>query len=130
MSRHPAPEELVLDYATGALPQAPALAVALHVALDPAARQTVDRLAAVGGALIEHEAEAALDGDALDRAMARGAAENRFEKFGLEFHERLRQAFLDIAKRSPERCRVIDASGSEEQVAEAIFAAVSRRFDL
>ncbi len=71
MSRHPAPEELVLDYATGALPQAPALAVALHVALDPAARQTVDRLAAVGGALIEHEAEAALDGDALDRAMAR-----------------------------------------------------------
>ena len=62
--------------------------------------------------------------------MARGAAENRFEKFGLEFHERLRQAFLDIAKRSPERCRVIDASGSEEQVAEAIFAAVSRRFDL
>jgi dTMP kinase len=66
----------------------------------------------------------------LERAMARGAAENRFEKFGADFHEKLRQAFLDIAKRSPERCRVIDAGGSEEQVAEAIFAAVSRRFDL
>jgi dTMP kinase len=66
----------------------------------------------------------------LERAVARGPAENRFEKFGIEFHEKLRQAFLDIAKRSPERCRVIDASGSEEQVAEAIFAAVSRRFDL
>jgi dTMP kinase len=66
----------------------------------------------------------------LERALARGPAENRFEKFGIEFHEKLRQAFLDIAKRSPERCRVIDASGSEEQVAEAIFAAVSRRFDL
>ena len=29
-----------------------------------------------------------------------------------------------------ERCRVIDASGSEDQVAEAILAAVIRRFDL
>ena len=66
----------------------------------------------------------------LDRALARGVAETRFEKFGLEFHERLRQAFLDIAKRSPERCRVIDASGSEDEVAEAIFAAVARRSDL
>jgi dTMP kinase len=66
----------------------------------------------------------------LKRANARSGAENRFEKFGPEFHEKLRQAFLDIAKRSPDRCRVIDASGSEDQVAEAIFAAVSRRFDL
>ncbi len=66
----------------------------------------------------------------LQRALSRGAAENRFEKFGLEFHEKLRQAFLDIAKRSPERCRVIDAGGTEDEVAEAIFTAVSRRFDL
>jgi len=66
----------------------------------------------------------------LQRATARGAAENRFEKFGVDFHEKLRQAFLDIARRYPERCRVIDASGSEDEVAEAILAAVSRRFDL
>ena len=55
MSRHPAPDELLLDYAAGALPEGPALAVALHVALDPGARATVDRLNAVGGALIERE---------------------------------------------------------------------------
>jgi dTMP kinase len=66
----------------------------------------------------------------LARAHSRGGAENRFEKFGADFHEKLRQAFLDIAKRSPDRCRVIDASGTEDAVAEAIFAAVSRRFDL
>ena len=66
----------------------------------------------------------------LGRANARPGSENRFEKFGADFHEKLRQAFLDIARRSPDRCRVIDASGSEDQVAEAIFAAVSRRFDL
>ena len=71
MSRHPAPEELLLDYAAGALSPAPALAVALHVALDPAARREVDRLSAVGGALIESEAAASLDDAALDRAMAR-----------------------------------------------------------
>ncbi len=67
---------------------------------------------------------------ALARLKADGGAEGRFEKFGPGFHESLRQAFLDIARRFPERCRVIDASGSEDQVAEAIFAAVGRRFDL
>jgi dTMP kinase len=69
-------------------------------------------------------------GIGLGRANARVGAENRFEKFGPEFHEKLRQAFLDIAKRFPERCRVIDASGTEDAVAEAIFAAVAKRFAL
>ena len=41
MSRHPAPDELLLDYAAGVLPEGPALAVALHVALDPASRRMV-----------------------------------------------------------------------------------------
>jgi dTMP kinase len=68
--------------------------------------------------------------EGLKRATARPGAENRFEKFGIDFHEKLRQAFLDIARRNPERCRLIDACGTEDQVAEAIFAAVSRRFDL
>jgi dTMP kinase len=66
----------------------------------------------------------------LKRALARQGDENRFEKFGPGFHEKLRQAFLDIARRFPDRCKVIDASGSEDEVAAAIFAAVSRRFDL
>jgi dTMP kinase len=66
----------------------------------------------------------------LERANARPGAENRFEKFGPEFHERLRQSFLDIAKRAPERCRLIDASGGVDDVAGAIFVAVARRFDL
>ena len=63
MSRHSAPEELLLDFA--------ALAVALHVALDPKARRAVERLNALGGALIEREAEGWLDDAALERAMAR-----------------------------------------------------------
>jgi putative transcriptional regulator len=71
MSRHTAPEELLLDYAAGALAQGPALAVALHVALDPAARRAVERLDAMGGALIEGEAGAAVDDAALERTLAR-----------------------------------------------------------
>lgn len=66
----------------------------------------------------------------LGRAFARGPQESRFEKFDAGFHDKLRQAFLDIAKRNPQRCDVIDASGSEEEVAHKVWAAVSRRFDL
>jgi putative transcriptional regulator len=71
MSRHPAPEELLLDYAAGALARGPALAVALHVALDPLARRAVERLDALGGAMMEEQGEAALDESALARTLAR-----------------------------------------------------------
>jgi len=71
MSRHSAPDELLLDYAAGALAEGPALAVALHVALDPAARRTVRRLRGLGGALLDSEPGAAMGEDALERALAR-----------------------------------------------------------
>jgi len=56
--------------------------------------------------------------------------EARFERFGKPFHIRLRQAFLDIADRAPERCKVIDANADENTVAGAILDAVSARFEL
>lgn len=68
---HPAPEELLLDYAAGALAPGPALAVALHVALDPVARRTVGRLGALGGALVEGEDAAPFDEALLQRTLAR-----------------------------------------------------------
>ena len=63
-------------------------------------------------------------------AHARAGAENRFEKFDRDFHERLRQAFLDIARRNPDRCGVIDASGTEDQVADADFGGRARRVSI
>ena len=66
----------------------------------------------------------------LRRAGARGGGETRFEKFDAGFHERLRQAFLDIARRAPDRCTVIDASLGEDDVAQAVWDAVARRFAL
>jgi putative transcriptional regulator len=68
---HPAPEELLLDYAAGALAAGPALAVALHVALDPVARRTVERLGVLGGALMEGEGEVPFDEALLQSTLAR-----------------------------------------------------------
>ena len=68
--------------------------------------------------------------EGLARAAARrgaGEAPDRFEREDLPFHESLRAAFLSIAAAEPRRCIVIDAAGAEEEVAQAIFEAVSNR---
>jgi dTMP kinase len=66
---------------------------------------------------------------ALERAQRRGG-EDRYERMGQAFHERLRQAFLDIAAANPVRCRVVDARGTPETVAEQLWAATSAKFGL
>jgi len=66
----------------------------------------------------------------LERAKARPGSENRFEQFDAAFHEKLRQAFLDIAKKNGDRCVLIDASGSEDEVAELIWQTAAKRFSL
>jgi len=72
MIRRHAPEELLLDYAAGVLPEGPALAVALHVALDPGSRRLVHRLRGVGGVLFDEDPGAADMGEAaLEEALAR-----------------------------------------------------------
>ena len=53
---------------------------------------------------------------------------DRFERKGLGFHQRLRDGFLEIAQRNPERCVVIDASLDTERVWELVARAVSERF--
>lgn len=70
----------------------------------------------------------------LARAKARmqgsSAAEDRYERMGLAFHETLRTAFHDIAAREPQRCCLIDASGDPDQVAAALWQAVAAKFNL
>lgn len=63
----------------------------------------------------------------LQRAQARAGAEMRFESKGAAFHERLRTAFLAIAAREPDRCTVIDATGTMDAVEAAIWTAVAER---
>ena len=66
----------------------------------------------------------------LARTVHRTTAETRFESFDAEFHARMRKSFLDIARRAPERCVVIDAGEGVEAVSQAVFAAVKKRFRL
>ncbi len=62
----------------------------------------------------------------LARAAARGG-EARFEAKGLDYHRRIREAFLDIARAEPGRCVVIDADRSPDAVfADAIGAVHAR----
>ena len=48
------------------------------------------------------------------------SSEDRFEREKLEFHERVRKGFLELARAEPDRFRIINAAGSSEAVAEAI----------
>ncbi len=59
------------------------------------------------------------------RVRGRGTAGDRYEAQDEAFHARVRQGFLDIAARAPERCVVIDASRS----ADAAFASVWRTIE-
>jgi dTMP kinase len=53
---------------------------------------------------------------------------DKFETNAITQHSRLRQAYLDIAARWPERCVVISARQPIEQVARRILRLVERRF--
>ncbi|MGN6515414.1 MAG: dTMP kinase [Rhizomicrobium sp.] len=66
----------------------------------------------------------------LERAKARAGAENRFERFDAGFHEKLRKAFSDIARRESGRCVLLDAGGGEDEVADLIWQTVAKRFSL
>jgi len=62
----------------------------------------------------------------LARTEDRGAAEGRFEAFGLPFQERLRAGFLALAADEPERFRVIEGDHPPDVVAGAVAEAVDR----
>ncbi len=57
--------------------------------------------------------------------LKRAAVEQRYERMGIPFHEKLRAGFLSIAKAEPARVKVIDASQSVEGVENAIYQHIS-----
>ena len=63
----------------------------------------------------------------LGRAAAKTGGEDRYERMDAEFHRRLREGFLDIARREPERCAVVDAVGAADAVQAAIRTVVGER---
>lgn len=65
----------------------------------------------------------------LQRAAARrlDAAADRFESETLAFHQKLRDAFVAIAVREPQRCVLIDATKTPDEVAAAVYEAVAAK---
>lgn len=53
---------------------------------------------------------------------------SRFDKAGQDFHIKIRDAFLDIAKTEPDRVKVIDADGSRSAVHARILNALTARY--
>jgi len=51
---------------------------------------------------------------------ASGRNEDRFEREKIEFHERVRAGFLELARAEPDRFRIIDAARSAEEVGQEI----------
>ena len=62
----------------------------------------------------------------LARAKSRGdaVAEDRYERKGLSFHQKLREGFLEVLRREPKRCRLVDASQDVDAVAEDVWSIV------
>ena len=65
----------------------------------------------------------------LKRAARRrgGANPDRFEAETIDFHEKLRQAYLALAAAEPDRCVIIDAAAPKEKVARQVWKAVNSR---
>jgi dTMP kinase len=63
-------------------------------------------------------------------AKRRGEAQiDRFEGEAFDFHKKLREAYLELAEREPQRCVVINAGADPATVAEFVWAAVNARLN-
>jgi len=63
----------------------------------------------------------------LKRASERSGAEDRFEGMAMNFHYQVRQGFLTIAEKSPDRCVVVDASQKPQEIHASIITLVNER---
>ncbi|HLG49926.1 MAG TPA: dTMP kinase [Reyranella sp.] len=91
---------------------------------------TLDRLYTVAVGVFRPDLTLILDlpvDAGLARAAARRGAETRYESLPREFHDRVREGFLTIARLEPERCAVIDASQDIDAVAASIAGVVAER---
>lgn len=63
------------------------------------------------------------------RNEARGHTPDRFEREAVAFHERVREGYLDLARRFPGRIRVVPSEGNADAVHDAVWAAVAARLE-
>lgn len=75
--QHHLPDDLLMGYAAGTLPQAFDIVVASHVSLNDDARARLSSYEAVGGAVLSEMDEAELQEDSLERTLARIGRQER-----------------------------------------------------
>ena len=63
----------------------------------------------------------------LERTKKRGELD-RFEKEDIEFHKRIREAYLELAKHHPDRIKVIDGSQDLEKVQAKVVRTIKKLF--
>jgi dTMP kinase len=61
----------------------------------------------------------------LKRALARGSSETRLEEQAIEFHHKVREAYLELARHDPQRFRLIDGLGTPEAIAAKVWEQVA-----
>ena len=66
----------------------------------------------------------------LERTKDRGNSENRFENFDLDFHKQIRKGFLDIANKYKDRCVVINAELSQNEISKIIVKEINKRMNI
>jgi len=59
-----------------------------------------------------------------------GGTADRFESMDMKFHERLREAFLEIAKNDPERCMIFNGEQPPDELAKQIWTTLVERCSL
>ena len=62
--------------------------------------------------------------DGFARLRQRGGKKDRIESEALDFHERVRAGYLELAKRWPERFRIVNPRGALESVGDEIWKLV------
>lgn len=70
------------------------------------------------------------EGLARSRKPSQMRGEDRYEKMDTSFHERIRQGFLAIAAQEPQRCRIINATGTVDMIAEQVASITGSHFDI
>ncbi len=63
----------------------------------------------------------------LSRAGLRQGTEDRYERMGQPFHERVHQGFREIAKQNPHRCALVDGRANKDTVFKAICQIIKSR---
>jgi dTMP kinase len=58
----------------------------------------------------------------------KASKKDRFELETVDFHNRVRQGFLQIASEEPERVKIIDASRSQDEISEEIIKLIEEQW--